>query len=1274
MTTTENTCSNGDANLGIHYAAPRPGMRSSKFTSNIHSLPLPLHTTIILLLLVPLSKGFIARFEINEGVPVESHVGSLASHSHSPSGSLIYNKVPNLKDASRYFNVDKFSGRISVALDLDREVICPLPTHKPDDECILRFSVTCLRIVGRSVEAIADVVVTLRDVNDNGCYFVPSTEQTILIRENADVDKTRVQLNSPLDPDSAGLGHSIQWNQVRLEDPSATFHLHVVYSRTGGNLRSSHPVGYRQQDAQLFLGLLRPLDYESSKQHYLTIVAGDGLHECKLTVRIEVEDADDNLPIFEKAVYNVSVAENLPFNEKIVTVKAHDADAGEFGRVFYSIDPYLTDPSNLEMFHVDQESGAIFRKSKPRYQDSLHYQLTIKASNNAQSSAIPPATYIGGQSSFLTKVFITLEDVNDHEPIITIFSPTGSKKLTLTENLPGGRDVAILSVEDKDTGVNAVVECHLKSQSIRGALLLRPMTSETESFDHSAKVATSRKYKLLTTRSFDREQHPEIHFTIECWDGGKPVMRSIQKETIHIIDVNDCAPIFGNKTHHFRVYEDPSPGTAGVIRNSIQPEQIGQIRARDDDTEQNAKLQYQFSSECPQSFLDLVKLDKDTGTLHSTGGLDREKLAFISCKVIASDMGSPPLSSQTEVAIEILDMNDNAPQFEHHEYNFQVEENLQSGTLIGIIRVFDVDLGINSKLEFSLEGMQATPWSKEDNMESLFSSVNPKREKLSSQHLSLLRFEAIPVRTHLPGGHYGRNSSRGEEDGGTYEVRLYTAAPIDRESLVSLPAIDGSVSSMNGSAETVVLRFMLRAQDSGNPRLVSRVPINLRISDVNDNAPVFILPPADSVNATEVRLSIREPIGFQFTKIFASDPDAAENASLIYRIRAGDPFDLFKLDPRSGELSVAKDCSSSGQYMGQYLLFLEAADRGSPRRFSEAQLLIHMDDSEPLGRVERDIFGFPIRSSVRGGSSVGGAGSRSMNLYIITAIIIASFIISSVLLVAICLVVRRARTTEQNGRGVGRYCGGGRDGGGGLHNGSIFRDTNIGNGYLKSVPLSLPQTKYTTCDPLDEDLSEANFSYLTPQPSNGGYVYEGTMGFQPAPFCSPGATTTATILAEVSPAAATATASPHAQLLAATATTGPDGIIRLSCLPPKQAHTLGRCTFLGQKKLTEDRVKGKRNSLTDRDSGNGDSLDVGSCLLNFPSSLEAPRSTTPCFQHLQNQHLHQYQFQPLPPTLAFAASTELQKHQHQQYITASSPKEVVEAVDASGNLLTSTFV
>ena len=162
---------------------------------------------------------------------------------------------------------------------------------------------------------------------------------------------------------------------------------------------------------------------------------------------------------------------------------------------------------------------------------------------------------------------------------------------------------------------------------------------------------------------------------------------------------------------------------------------------------------------------------------------------------------------------------------------------------------------------------------------------------------------------------------------------------------------------------------------------------------------------------------------------------------------------------------MAKDYSSTGQYMGQYLLFLEAIDRGSPQRSCEAQLLVHMDDSEPLGRVERDFFGFPIRSS---GRVSGGASSKSMNLYIIAAIIVASFVISSVLLVAICLVVRRVRATEQNRRGGERCCGGGSRGDESIPNGSIFRDADIGNGYLKTVPMSLSQTKYAICDPLEE--------------------------------------------------------------------------------------------------------------------------------------------------------------------------------------------------------------
>ncbi|VDD77015.1 unnamed protein product [Mesocestoides corti] len=1162
------------------------------------------HTFLLLslLVLIPVSRGFIARFEINEGVPPESHVGSLASLGHLASGSLVYNKVPNPKDASKYFNVEKFSGRITVASELDRESLCPSPSHKPDDDCILRFSVSCLRIIGGSVEAIADVVITLRDINDNGCSFVPSPEQTVHIREDAEVDKTRIRLNSPIDPDSARLDHAIQWNQIRLEGPSSMFRLHTVHAATG-NLRSSYPLEYRQQDGQLFLGLLRPLDFENTKHYHLSVVAGDGIHECKLSVNVEVGDADDNLPVFEKTAYNVTVPEDMKFNEKIITVHADDADAGEFGNVIYSLDPYLTDPQTLELFHVDEHSGDIFLKGKLNYQVATQYQLTVKASNLDRALSLPSAGFTDIQPTYLTKVYVTVEDVNDHEPLITIFSPTGARKLTLNENLPGGQDVAILTVEDKDTGMNAAVECHLKSQSIRGALALRSMTTDVSpGFEETTRVPTNRKYKLLATRSFDREAHPEVHFTVECWDGGKPVLRSVQKETLHILDVNDCSPIFDNETYHFRVFEDADLAISGLNKGESMPRMIGEVKARDNDAEENARLQYRFSPECPQAFQKLVQLDKDSGILHSTGYLDREKFASLSCKVIVNDMGTPSLSSVAEVKVEVLDVNDNPPQFEYHEYIFQISENTHVDTLVGVVRVFDADIGANSRLEFSLESSLQPTWSKHDDMGSLFASVRHHTTKSSNKYLGLLRFEVSQVRKPFPSRFHVRNSTSGD-GGSAYEVRIFTAAQINREALIELPGANADDVTVVNSSGAVDLKFKLRAQDSGSPRLVNRVPLGLRVTDVNDNPPHFLFPPSESINVTEVRLSIKEPVGFQFTKVLASDPDACENGTVVYRISAGDPFDLFQLDPQSGELIVAKEYNSG--HIGQYLLFIEASDSGSTRLTKETKLLVQMDDSEPLGRVERDIFGFPIRAGSR------NVSSRNLNLFIIIAIIIGSFVISTVLLFAICFVVKRARREHVDGENRYHPVMGAP---GQLPNGSILHD-GVPNGFIKSVPLSLAQTKYLTGELMDEDLSEANFSYLASHPSNGGFPFDDNTSFQ-SPFYTQGANS------YIAEASTSYQPMPHYEIsnMSTLAAPDPDGIIRLSCLPGKQVQTISRCNFLSQRKLIEDRSIGKRNSLTDRDSGNGDSLDVATsgqpCLFALTQALDAQRTTSPCDQYI----------------------------------------------------------
>ena len=49
-------------------------------------------------------------------------------------------------------------------------------------------------------------------------------------------------------------------------------------------------------------------------------------------------------------------------------------------------------------------------------------------------------------------------------------------------------------------------------------------------------------------------------------------------------------------------------------------------------------------------------------------------------------------------SIRVTDVNDNAPSFESDFYAFEVEENSDAGTLVGIAMAFDRDDGENAML------------------------------------------------------------------------------------------------------------------------------------------------------------------------------------------------------------------------------------------------------------------------------------------------------------------------------------------------------------------------------------------------------------------------------------------------------------------------------------------------------------------------------------------------------------------------------------------------
>lgn len=72
----------------------------------------------------------------------------------------------------------------------------------------------------------------------------------------------------------------------------------------------------------------------------------------------------------------------------------------------------------------------------------------------------------------------------------------------------------------------------------------------------------------------------------------------------------------------------------------------------------------------------LFRLDTRTGDLWLSGRLDYEAAQRHSLLITAADGGSPPLSANLTVLLEVQDVNDNPPVFERPEYSVPVSESL----------------------------------------------------------------------------------------------------------------------------------------------------------------------------------------------------------------------------------------------------------------------------------------------------------------------------------------------------------------------------------------------------------------------------------------------------------------------------------------------------------------------------------------------------------------------------------------------------------------------
>ncbi|KAM9849742.1 protocadherin alpha-3-like [Aulostomus maculatus] len=495
------------------------------------------------------------------------------------------------------------------------------------------------------------VTVEILDINDHSPVF-PEKEKRLEISESA-VPGARFQLQAARDPDVGQF--SVQ--QYKLS--------HNEYFRV--------EVKDRGEDRKVpFLVLQKQLDRETAGKHRLRLTAADGGKPAKsgsIDIIVDVLDINDNSPVFTKEFYSATLQENVPAGTLVIQVNATDLDLGANGEILYSFGDEV-DLKLMDLFSLDPNTGEIKVAGGIDFEESKSYEIDIQASDKGH---VPLTTD--------RSVRITVIDVNDNAPEIEVTSFSSSIK----EDSKIGTTVALISVSDLDSGINGKVICTI-NQDV-------PFTLSPSLQDNM--------YAVVTKSPLDRESVSQFEVTIVAKDSGDPQFSTEKTINVVVSDVNDNSPEFSLSPYTFYITENNSPGAS-----------VFSVKASDQDEGDNALISYQIFRDAngDNKLSSFLNINPETGDIMALKSFDFETLKTFQFQVVASDSGSPSLSSNVTVKVFILDQNDNAPVILYPvssngsaEGVEEIPRNVNAGHLVTKVRAYDADIGYNGWLLFSLQ-------------------------------------------------------------------------------------------------------------------------------------------------------------------------------------------------------------------------------------------------------------------------------------------------------------------------------------------------------------------------------------------------------------------------------------------------------------------------------------------------------------------------------------------------------------------------------------------
>ncbi|XP_028633743.1 protocadherin beta-18 [Grammomys surdaster] len=370
---------------------------------------------------------------------------------------------------------------------------------------------------------------------------------------------------------------------------------------------------------------------------------------------LRILDINDHSPIFQDKKMILKIPENTAVGTTFRLERAQDSDGGRNGIQNYTISPN-------SFFHVtirDSDEGMVYPElvldKALDWEEQPEFSLTLTALDGGSPPRSGTAT-----------IRILVMDVNDNAPQF----PQEVYEIQAPENSPVGLIVIKVTGEDVDSGVNAEISYSFfdASEDIRATFQINPFSGEIS-------LRALLDYEFITSYKLN----------VQAVDGGGLSARCTV--LVRVLDINDNPPELIMSSLVNEVVEN-SPETVLAV-----------FRINDRDSGENGKMVCYIQENLP--FLLKPSVD-NFYILMTEGPLDRESRAEYNITITVSDLGTPRLTTQHTITVQVSDVNDNTPTFTQTSYTMFIHENNSPALHIGTISATDSDSGSNAHITYSL--------------------------------------------------------------------------------------------------------------------------------------------------------------------------------------------------------------------------------------------------------------------------------------------------------------------------------------------------------------------------------------------------------------------------------------------------------------------------------------------------------------------------------------------------------------------------------------------